>query len=270
MLIGPRLSQQIAHQTRLSQQIARLSVEISGETRILQPSDDPVASARIAALSREATDRAAWRANATDGAALAAQVDDALAAIKDGLDRAAEIVTAARSVSGDPAVARAELRQLAEEMGGRIAATDSRGQRLFPDLPIRFPVSGAGLATATGTAAAAFGEAGDTLADRLAAAADAVAAGDDAAMAAALDAIASGQSRVADEIGAHGVRAAYLDTVVDRLTAADTLAVEERSGLEDTDITRALPAVQAKQLTLEAAQAAFTRINRRTLFDLLG
>jgi flagellar hook-associated protein 3 FlgL len=40
--------------------------------------------------------------------------------------------------------------------------------------------------------------------------------------------------------------------------------------LEDTDLTAAIARLNAQQLTLDAAQAAFARINRRSLFDLLG
>ena len=44
----------------------------------------------------------------------------------------------------------------------------------------------------------------------------------------------------------------------------------ERSNIEDTDVTEATPRMNAAILTLEAAQASFVRINRQTLFDLLG
>jgi flagellar hook-associated protein 3 FlgL len=70
--------------------------------------------------------------------------------------------------------------------------------------------------------------------------------------------------------GEHGVRAARIDAVRERLEAGSLQIEEERSGLEDTDISRVVAQINAKQLTLEAAQAAFARINRNTLFDLLG
>jgi flagellar hook-associated protein 3 FlgL len=40
--------------------------------------------------------------------------------------------------------------------------------------------------------------------------------------------------------------------------------------LEDTDLTQAIATLNAQTLTLDAAQAAFARINRRTLMDILG
>ena len=45
---------------------------------------------------------------------------------------------------------------------------------------------------------------------------------------------------------------------------------ERRSGLEDTDLTETIARIQSKLLSLEAAQAAFARINRQSLFDLIS
>jgi flagellar hook-associated protein 3 FlgL len=40
--------------------------------------------------------------------------------------------------------------------------------------------------------------------------------------------------------------------------------------LEDTDLSAAIAKLNSQTITLEAAQAAFARINRRTLMDILG
>ncbi|RHW18484.1 flagellin-like protein [Sphingomonas gilva] len=271
MLIGPRMHLEIAAQGRLAREIARLSTEISGEKRILAPSDDPLASARVAAIARDQTDQTIWKANAQAAAALAQRADTALADIHAMMDRAAELVTSARSPGGDKAVAAAELNALAAEMRLAMAAEDSRGQAVFADgEPLAAPVGSGALLAANPSRASVFGTGGDTLADRLEAAAVAIGGSDDAAIAASLDAIQAGQARVTDARGAQGVRAARIDAALDRLAAQATAATEERVAIEATDLTRAIPELQAKQLTLEAAQAAFTRINRRTLFDLLG
>lgn len=271
MLIGPRISLEIAAQSRLNQDITRLMTEISGKKRILTPSDDPHAAARVAAIARDQVDQAGWTANATAAAALAQRADSALADIQDMMDRAAELISAARGPSGDKVVAALELQAYADEMRLAMQQRDSRGQAVFADgEPLEIPMGGSTLLTANPSRDSVFGAAGDTLADRLEAAAAALAGGDDAAIAAAFDGITAGQTRVADAIGAQGVRGARIDFAFGRLTSQGTTAAEERSALEATDLTVAIPELQAKQLTLEAAQAAFTRINRRTLFDLLG
>ncbi|RJT25448.1 hypothetical protein D5I55_08555 [Chakrabartia godavariana] len=66
-----------------------------------------------------------------------------------------------------------------------------------------------------------------------------------------------------------GVRANRLDALENRLAEQNIELTAERSSLEDTDITEAVARLNSQQLTLEAAQAAFARISRKTLFDIL-
>lgn len=271
MLIGPRMSLEIAAQSRLNREITRLNTEISGQKRILAPSDDPHAAARVAAIGRDQVDQAGWKANATAAAALAQRADSALGDIQDMMDRAAELISAARGPGGDKVVGALELQAFADEMRLAMQQRDSRGQAVFADgEPLGIPMGGSALLTANPSRASVFGASGDTLADRLEAAAAALIGGDDTAIAAALDRINAGQKQVTDAIGAQGVRGARIDFALDRLVSQGATAAEERSKLEATDLTIAIPELQAKMLTLDAAQAAFTRINRRTLFDLLG
>jgi flagellar hook-associated protein 3 FlgL len=67
-----------------------------------------------------------------------------------------------------------------------------------------------------------------------------------------------------------GLRAARIDKALDRIANRQTDVTAEQSSIEDTDITTAVAKLNAQTITLEAAQAAFARINRRTLFDILG
>jgi flagellar hook-associated protein 3 FlgL len=271
MLIGPRISLEIATQSRLNREITRLMNEISGEKRILSPSDDPHAAARVAAIARDQVDQAGWKANVTAAEALAQRADSALGDIRDMMDRAAELISAARGPSGDKVVAALELKAYADEMRLAVQQRDSRGQAVFADgEPLEIPMGGSALLTANPSRESVFGVAGDTLADRLDAAAAALVGGDDAAIAAAFDGITAGQTQVADAIGAQGVRGARIDFALGRLTSQGATAAEERSALEATDLTTAIPELATKRLTLDAAQAAFAQVNRRTLFDLLG
>lgn len=66
-----------------------------------------------------------------------------------------------------------------------------------------------------------------------------------------------------------GVRGGRLDALENRLADQQIELTAERSGLEDTDITEAVARLNSQQLTLEAAQAAFARISKKTLFDIL-
>jgi flagellar hook-associated protein 3 FlgL len=65
------------------------------------------------------------------------------------------------------------------------------------------------------------------------------------------------------------VRADRLETVGDRLTDVDLDLSDRREDLQSTNLQEVISRVQAQLLQLEAAQSAFARINRQTLFDLI-
>ena len=90
------------------------------------------------------------------------------------------------------------------------------------------------------------------------------------ASATALVTIESGADHLSSVRGEQGVRAARIDSVRERLASSGLLLEEERGNLEGTDLTATIARINAKQFSLEAAQSVFARLNRRTLFDLLG
>jgi flagellar hook-associated protein 3 FlgL len=69
--------------------------------------------------------------------------------------------------------------------------------------------------------------------------------------------------------GQQGARGNRLDQLAERIESTKLQLTEERSALEDTDVTAAIAKLQAQQLTLQAAQAVFARVNQSTLFDVL-
>ena len=71
--------------------------------------------------------------------------------------------------------------------------------------------------------------------------------------------------RLISDAGLHAETCTYV-----RALAQDIDLAAERTNLEATDISEAVAQLNAQTLTLEAAQAAFARINRRTLLDLLS
>jgi flagellar hook-associated protein 3 FlgL len=70
--------------------------------------------------------------------------------------------------------------------------------------------------------------------------------------------------------GEQGARGNRIDQLTEGLADSGLQLKEERSGLEDTDVTAVVAKLQSQQLTLQAAQAVFARVNQTTLFDLLG
>ena len=69
--------------------------------------------------------------------------------------------------------------------------------------------------------------------------------------------------------GAQGALGSRIDALTERQANSGLQLEEERSSLESTDVTAAIAKLQSQQLTLQAAQAVFARVNASTLFDIL-
>ncbi|MDX3884508.1 MAG: flagellin [Sphingomonas sp.] len=274
------LSAEISRQQKLAAQIARAQADLSNETRLQRASDDPAASARVADIRRAQANEGVWAKNVDAASALATRADTTLGSVANALDRARELMTAANSgtYSDEDRKAMAiELRSIAAEIAELSQTRDSRGQPLFPagdslavpigpGLFIAPSVSQDGLFTNVATASGGTKDLAAIVSDAANAIEQPDAALRNAAMADVIGATETVTAARADQ----GVRAARLDTARERFANSGLVLAEERSKLEDTDVTETVAKLQAKQLSLEAAQAAFARINRQTLFDLLG
>lgn len=91
-----------------------------------------------------------------------------------------------------------------------------------------------------------------------------------AARASALADVVAASDHISAVNGEQGTRAARIDGAKDRLVTVRTDGTEERQALEPTDVTGTIARIQGEQLALDASQALFAKVNRRTLFDLLG
>jgi flagellar hook-associated protein 3 FlgL len=277
-----RLSMEINRQTALSRDIARTQTEISTGKRIQAPSDDPVAAARISSIARSQANESAFKGNLDLAYALAARADTALKSVGIALDRATELMVQGASGTlsdGDRATVATELRALAEEIGALKETKDSRGGRLFMSAgSLRIPVASGLSVEAVGTREDIF-ETVPTVSGSqdigaiLTAAAGALSLTTPAARAAAvaisLDEVAAATSHIATARGEQGVLGNRIDQLVERQADTGLQLAEERSNLESTDVTAAIARLQSTQLTLNAAQAVFSRVNAQTLFDIL-
>lgn len=279
-----RMTAEINRQGNLGKEIARAQSDISSETRLRTASDDPGASARVADIRRKQADETAWAANVETGAAVAANADSTLTLVSNGLNRARELVLAGASdgaSEADRASYATELRGIVSDFSNYAKQTDSRGLPVFPeDTPLSIPIGRGISVPATVSRAEAFagvpvaGGGTTDLAAILNAAADAITQPDGAtradALASSLKAVEGATSHVADVHAQQGRLGAQFDTARERLATSSVNLQDERGQLEGTDIPATVARMQAKLLTLEAAQAAFARINKQTLFDVLG
>ena len=158
-----------------------------------------------------------------------------------------------------------------EELDGLANRLTANGQPLFSTgtaLSVRYD-AGTSFAPVP-SRAEVFEVGGVSLSQMARDAASALRGGVSAGINASLDALETGLSYTADALGDIGQRGARLESLRDASRSRDIDFAAERSGLEATDLTEAIALLNAQTITLDAAQAAFARINRRTLFDLLS
>ncbi|WP_432768785.1 MAG: flagellin-like protein [Sphingopyxis sp.] len=271
---GNRMMREIARQSTLADQIERTQGQISSGVRLQRPSDDAVAAQRIGAIGKAQASAATWARNVGTAEAQVSQADVALASTANLLIRARELALSAANGSTNPAdraTIAAELSVIAAEIDGLAASRDSNGEPLFAAANAKLVRFDADTSFApVPSAAEAFVVGGNGVATGLRDAAAAIAAGDTAAIGGALDTLTAGISHIADQRAAMGLAAGRLERIGDALASRGIALTEERSALEDTDLSVAIAQLNAQNLTLEAAQAAFARINRQSLFDILG
>lgn len=271
---GNRMTQEIQRQSRMARQIAEKQIQISTGRRLQRASDNPVATARVADLARSQANDAARASNINLGITLTAQADSSLRQMSGLLARAKELTlvgaNGATSAADRGSIA-IELATIADEIDAMAAAKSATGQPLFAtgsNMPIRFD-DNAPFAPVP-TRAEAFDVAGVSISQIIRDAATAVTAGNAAQIALSNTAVDSAINHTADMAAAVGINAARLERINEDRELRSINNRAERSALEDTDLSAAIAELNGMTLTLEAAQAAFARINRRTLMDILN
>jgi len=277
-----RLDQEINRQLSLSRDIAKAQTQLSTQKRIQTPSDDPVAATRISSVGRAQANEAAWKSNLNLAAALGARADTALKGAGAAFDRVTELMTqgATGTLSDqDRATIAIELRSIADELNSLKNSKDSRGNALFMSgYSLRIPVQSGVQVIAVGTREDVFESAATAGGpkDLAAIVTDAAAALEiadptarKAAVAISVDETAAAVTHVAAQRGEQGALANRVDQLLERQADTGLQLTEERSGLEDTDIQAIIARLSSQQLSLQAAQAVFARVNENTLFDIL-
>lgn len=270
---GNRMMREITRQSKLADTVERTQAQISTGKRLLRPSDDPIAAQRIAAIGKTQASMTSWAANITTAGTLVAQADGVLRSTSNLLVRARELVVAGASESTNPAdraTIAAELSVIADEIDGLAVTRDSNGEPLFAAGAAKVVRFDSDIAFApVPSAADVFIVGGNSLSTGLRDAATAMASGNVAGIGTALTSLDTAISHVADQNAALGLSAGRLERIGDGLASRGLALADERSTVEDTDLSAAIAQLNSQNLTLEAAQAAFARINRQTLFDIL-
>lgn len=272
--VGNRMTREIARQQKLANQLDKMQIQISGGKKLLRGSDDPVAARRITSIAKTQASSTIWAANIKTASAQVSQADTALGSISNLLIRARELTLSAANATANPvdrATIASELTAIATEIDGLTAARDTNGDPLFAASNAKLVRFDSNISFApVPSANATFVVGGNSVSTGLRDAATAISSGNAATMGAALDTLSVSISHIADQRASMGLAAGRLERIGDSLAARDITLADERSAVEDTDLSVAIAQLNAQNLTLEAAQAAFARINRQTLFDLLS
>lgn len=270
---GNRLTMEIARQARLADAIADSQTSIATGKSIQSASDDPVAAARVSKIHRAEANANVWNANLDLALSLSAQADSALSDLSNHMARVQELMVAAASGQTSPAdraTYALELNGLAAQVDSYMSAQSSLGEPLFSSGDAREMRFGQDVVFApVPSREDVFGAGAMSLGQIIRDAASAVNAGDIAAAAIAQDNIGAAINRTADVAADIGVRGARMDRMQQAIDNRSIDLAAERSSLEDTDLAEAIARLNGQTITLEAAQAAFARINRQTLFDIL-
>ena len=271
---GNRMMREIQRQSRLAGNVANSQVQISTGKRIQRASDDPVAAARVGNIRTSQADNASWARNVSLGTALVDQADTALASVSTLLARAQELTLAASNPTAnanDRATLAIEMTAIADEIDVLSASKSSLGGPLFSTAtPMAMRLDADTVFAPVPSRSAAFEVAGTAISTQLRTASTAIAAGNAPQIATSLTELKSAIDYVANVHAEIGINAGRLERLRDTQAGASISLSAERSMLEDTDLSSAIAKLNSQTITLEAAQAAFARINRRTLIDILG
>lgn len=271
---GNRMSFEIARQARLAKAVERSQIAISTGKRMQRPSDDPSASTRIASIRRTQSDQASWQRNIDLGSSLTSQADGVLRTLNERLGRVQELVVQGASAALSPrdrVTIAAEIRGIAKEVETLKLAQSSLGQPLFGSgTPREIRFAHEVVFAPIPAQATIFEASGQPLEQHLTRFAMAVESGDRGLLEPALVDASSLVAHGSDAAALIGNAASRLQRLAEANASRTIDLATERSLIEDSDITTVISTLNAQQLTLEAAQAAFARINRRTLIDLLS
>lgn len=270
------LSAEVKRQQKMSSDIAREQGKISSGLKLSQPSDNPQDWVQISLIGRQQSLTTAWQSNLTFAESRATKASANLNDINNLMTRVTDLLVTSTSTSqgspGREAVAQ-ELDGIRLTVSELLNQKDYQGQPVFDEtnsnnIPVGQGVVVEAVATRQSISDNAVGS--RSLDQVLADAITAIRSGTDADRSTALADARKALDHVIVAQSLQGVRSQRLEDVGNRLTDNSLALTERRSGLEDTDLTETITKLQQKLTTLEAAQSAFARISRQSLFDLIN
>lgn len=295
---------QMSRMGSLQSTLAQLEAQIASGKRILDPSDDPLGSSRVADLQRSIDNNQQFIRNMDAITTQLSFADSAVDAMSNQMVRAKELAVQAANgtlTDADRKVISTELGQIIDQMLSLSNSRDAGGNYLFSGASVstapfardatgaivwqgsgeapKVPIS-ADVAVSTGanglsmlsietsggrqTILASLSEFKALLDDP----------GADAAtfttgMEKALRDTTAGIDRLADQRATFGSRMAQVDTETGRLKTLETTMTTAKSNLESLDVAAAIVQLKSAMTLLDASQQSFAQIKKLSLFSYL-
>lgn len=295
---------QVSRMGSLQSTLAQLEAQIASGKRILDPSDDPLGSSRVADLQRSIDNNQQFIRNMDAITTQLSFADSAVDAMSNQMVRAKELAVQAANgtlTDADRKVISTELGQIIDQMLSLSNSRDAAGNYLFSGAsvgtaPFARDATGAIVWQGSGEApkvpistdvAVSTGANGlsmlsiETSGGRqtilaslsefkaLLDAPGADAATFTAGMEKALRDTTAGIDRLADQRATFGSRMAQVDTETDRLKALETTMTTAKSNLESLDVAAAIVQLKSAMTLLDASQQSFAQIKKLSLFSYL-
>lgn len=290
-------SQASSRMNALSDRATTLQTQIATGKRVLSPTDDAVATQKIAQFDRQDAADGVYKTNLSLAGSLIGQADSALSSMATQVRHAIELTTKA----GNGTLTDANRKTIAEELDSVLGtlvtlanSNDARGQPLFgtaagmaavekraagytfPETVVsEIPIADGQTIQATESARRVF-QIGDPVTgtntlDVLAKLTAALRDGGNVtdAVGEALDKLKTGNEQIATVQASLGVRATRIEMQQALQTTAANDRASLRSDIEDVDITSAITEMQQIMTVLQATQASFTKLSGLSLFDYL-
>jgi flagellar hook-associated protein 3 FlgL len=270
---------EIRRQQQLAKSISADQAAISSGKKLIAPSQDPRSWVQVSQIAQAQAQQAAWTSNISYAQTRSDKAESNLDEISSLMTRARELYISASTSTLDAAGKASVVTSLD---GIRKSISDLVNEKDYQGLPVFDETNAVSIPAGRGLSVDAVGtrqsvsEGIDvsgtpmSLDAIMGAAIAAVQAGTATSDDDGLTGLNAGIDHLVGEQALQGVRSERLEQVTNRLKNVDLNLTERRQGLEDTDLTETITQLQNKLLTLEAAQAAFARINKQSLFDLIG
>ncbi|HEX7822577.1 MAG TPA: flagellin [Sphingobium sp.] len=272
------INAEIKRQQKLAYDIAGYQQQISTGVKFDKPSDNPQDWIQISNIGKQQSLAGAWKDNLgyaeSRSAQAATSLDDVSNLMTDVTNKLIGATAQGANTPGSEAIALT-LEGVRASIYTILHQTDYQGTPTFDDgvsttIPVGKGVAYEAVGTRQGIESGIVTQSGPkSIYDILDAAIAAVRSGDSTGISKGLEETKAALDHVIVEGTRQGVRAVRLENETDRLSTANLQLTERRSNLEDTDLTEVITRVQSKLVSLQAAQAAFAKINQQSLFDLL-